>query len=91
MRIAETREGAVLEIFVKPKSRSFKIVAEGEEIVIFCTETPVKGKVNREIVSELSRVLHRRVKIISGLSSKGKRVLIMGAGKSEVEQALSSM
>lgn len=41
MKITETKEGAIMEIFVKPKSRDFKIMIEADEIVVFCREEPV--------------------------------------------------
>jgi len=77
-----------MEIFVKPKSRDFKIMIEADEIVVFCREEPVEGKVNKEIIKELSKLFHRKVELVSGFSSRQKRLLIVEAKKNEVEQAL---
>jgi len=88
MKITETKEGAIMEIFVKPKSRDFKIMIEADEIVVFCREEPVEGKVNKEIIKELSKLFHRKVELVSGFSSRQKRLLIVEAKKNEVEQAL---
>lgn len=88
MNITETKEGSTIEVFVKPKSREFKITVEADEIVVFCTEEPVKGRVNKELVKELSRLLKKRVELISGFASKKKRLLIKGISRSEVEAVL---
>ena len=88
MSITETKEGSIIEVFVKPKSREFRIVAEADEIVVFCTEEPIEGKVNKELVKELSRFLKKKVELISGFKSKQKRLMIRGISKSEVEAVL---
>jgi hypothetical protein len=85
MRINETREGCILEILVKPRSKQFSIVVEGEDIVVHCREEPVKGKVNKELVKELSRLFRKEVELVSGFSSREKRLLVRGVKKSEIE------
>jgi len=88
MRIVETKDGSVLDVFVKPKSREFKIAVESDEIIVCCTAEPVEGKVNKELVKELSRLFKKRVELVSGFTSKNKRVLVRGMGKSEVKTFL---
>jgi len=88
MKTAQTEEGVIVEVFVRPKARSFRIVVEGDEVVVFCEEEPVKGRVNREIVKEFSKLLRRKVELLSGFTSKRKRLLIRDAEKSEVERVL---
>jgi uncharacterized protein (TIGR00251 family) len=90
MNIKETQDGAVIEVFVKPNSPKFKITVDDDEIVVFSTEQPVKGKVNKELVKEFSKLFHTKVEIVSGLTSKQKRLLITGVLKTEVEQLLCS-
>jgi uncharacterized protein (TIGR00251 family) len=89
MNIVETKDGVVLDVFVKPNSSKFKLFVENDEITIFSTEEPVKGKVNKEIIKELTRLFHNRVEIISGLTSKQKKIIIRNVGKNEVESILS--
>jgi uncharacterized protein (TIGR00251 family) len=89
MRITETKEGVILEILVKPLSKSFKINLEQDQIVVFCTGEPVRGRVNKELIKELSRLFHKRVELISGFSSKQKRLLVREAKKDEVERMLA--
>ena len=88
MRINEVKDGVILDVNVKPNSKEFKIVVEGDEIVVFCVEAPVKGKVNKELVKEFSRLFHSKVKLVSGFTSKQKKLLIRGFRKSEAERIL---
>ena len=88
MKIFETKDGCVLEVSVKPRSKEFKIVLEDEEVVVFCREEPVKGKVNKELVKELSRLFHKPVEFVSGFTSKEKRLLVRGVTMSKVEDCL---
>lgn len=90
MKVTETKEGCVLEILVKPRCKAFKVVVEGDDIIVLCREEPAKGKVNREIIKELSKLFHKRVELVSGFSSRQKRLLVRGIGKNEVELALQS-
>ena len=59
-----------------------------DELVIFCRETPVKGRVNKELVKQLSRLFKKKVEIISGFTSRQKRVLVRDAEVEEVEKLL---
>jgi hypothetical protein len=77
-----------LDVNVKPNSREFKIVVDGDEIVVSCTEKPVKGKVNKELLKEFSRLFHNKVELVSGFTSRQKKLLVRGFGKSEVERIL---
>jgi uncharacterized protein (TIGR00251 family) len=88
MKLVETKEGTVVEILVKPKSAKFEVLLEGDEVVVRCTEEPVKGKVNRELLKALSKFFHTNVELVSGATSKQKRLLLKGMEKSEVERLL---
>jgi uncharacterized protein len=91
MSLKETKEGIVLSIFVKPNSPKFKIELDGDEVVVYATEEPEKGKVNKEIMKEGGKLLGFRVEIVSGLTSKQKVLLLRGASKTEVEAKLSNL
>jgi hypothetical protein len=91
MKINEVKDGSTLEVYVKPNSKEFKIMVEEDEIVVFCKEEPFKGKVNKELVKELSKLFGRRVELVSGFTSKNKKLLIKGMGKSEIERILLSV
>ncbi|MEM2081706.1 MAG: DUF167 family protein [Candidatus Bathyarchaeia archaeon] len=76
MKLIETKEGTLIEVFVKPNQPRFSVKLEGNEITVFCTEEPVKGKVNKELIKELSKLFHTEVQIVSGLTSRQKRLII---------------
>jgi hypothetical protein len=89
VRIRETEKGLILDVYVKPRSKEFRIVVEGDDIVIHCLEEPVEGRVNRELVKELSRFFGKRVELVSGFTSRQKTLLLKDAEKSEIERALT--
>jgi uncharacterized protein len=91
MTAIETKDGATLTVFVKPNSPKFKIELDGDEVVVYSTEEPVKGKVNKEIMKETGKLLGFRVEIISGLTSKQKVLLFRGATKAQAEEALKAL
>ena len=90
MKLIETKEGIVINVFVKPNSPRFELAIEGDEIVIHCTNEPIKGKVNKELVKELTKFFQLRVDLVSGATSKQKRLLLRNAKKTEIEQFLGN-
>ena len=90
VQVTEIKGGCIIEVSVKPRSREFKLVTEGDDIVLFCTEEPVRGRVNKEIIKRLSRLFHKQVELVSGFSSKQKKLLVKDVTKKEVEDLLKS-
>ena len=88
MKLNETKDGTLIEVFVKPNQPRFEVKIEGDEILVFSTEEPVKGKVNKELVKEFSRFFHAKVEIVSGSTSRQKQLMIKGIEKNQVEQLL---
>ncbi len=88
MKITETKDGVILEVFVKPNSPKFRIHVDNDEITVYSTEEPVKGKVNKELLKELSRLFHAKVELISGSTSRQKRLLIKGSQIASIERVL---
>ena len=88
MKITETKNGAIIEVFVKPKSEKFEVLLEGDEVVVRCTEEPFKGKVNKELLKALSKFFNTNVELVSGATSRQKRLLLKGTEKSEAERIL---
>ena len=88
MSISETNDGVIITIFVKPNSPKFSLEMDGGEIVVHSTEEPIKGKVNKEILKELTKLLHTKVELVSGATSKEKHLFVKGLGKQQAEQLL---
>ena len=89
MKIRETQKGLVLDAYVKPRSKEFRIVVEGDDIVVHFSEEPVEGRVNKELVKKFSRLFSKKVELVSGFSSRQKRLLVKDAEKGEIERALA--
>ena len=88
MKLTETKDGTIIEVFVKPNQPKFKITLDGDELIVFSTEEPVKGKVNKKIIKELSKFFHAKVELVSGLTSRQKQLLIRSMEKNEAERLL---
>jgi len=88
--LLKTAQGVVLDVYVKPKSEKFLVELDEDELVVSCREAPVKRKVNRELVKKLSRLFNRRVEIVSGFSSRKKKLLIRDIEAEEVNSILVS-
>ncbi len=89
MELQKVSDGVVVAIFVKPNSKQFQLRVEGDELVVLCRESPVKGRVNKELIKELSRIFKKRVEIVAGLTSRQKKVLIKGINMDEANAILS--
>ena len=88
MNVQETDQGAVINVHVRPNSGQFQVRIEDDDLVVCCRESPVKGRANRELIKELSKLFQRRVVIVSGFRSKNKRILIKDADGEEVNMVL---
>ncbi len=74
---------------IKPNSPAFEISKFGETIII-CTENqPENNKANTEIVKELSRIFGKNVRILRGLKSKQKTILIEDLAEKDFESTVS--
>ena len=91
MSIKETKNGTIITIFVKPSSPKFSIELDSNEIVVHAREEPEKSKVNNEILKEFSKLLHAKVELASGATSRQKQLFVQGLTKNQVEQFLSSI
>jgi len=89
MKLQKISDGVVVAVFVKPNSKFFQLKIEGDELVALCRESPIKGRVNKELVKELSRIFRRRVDIVTGFTSKQKKILITDISIDQVSTILS--
>jgi uncharacterized protein len=88
MSIKETKDGTIITIYVKPNSAKFNIEREGDEILVYAIGQPEKGKVNKEIIKEVSNFFGFKVEIVSGLTSRQKILFLSGATKEQIENTL---
>jgi len=91
MKLVKAKEGTVISVFVKPKQAKYSIAIDGDDILIFSTEEPVKGRVNKEILKALSKLFKSEVEIMSGSTSRQKQILIKNVEKNEVECLLRNL
>lgn len=89
MSVVETKDGAALTIFVKTNSPEFKMELDNGEVVVYSTEEPIKGKVNKEIIKQTGKLLGANIEIISGFTSKQKVLLFRGISKVQLEAKLN--
>jgi uncharacterized protein (TIGR00251 family) len=88
MKLTETKDGVLIEVYVKPNQPKFKIEVERDDIVIFSSEEPVRGKVNKELIKEFSKLFHTQVDLVSGSTSRKKQLLIRNMKSEQAEQQL---
>ncbi|NCN38948.1 MAG: DUF167 domain-containing protein [Candidatus Aenigmarchaeota archaeon] len=65
-----------IEIKAIPNSPLFRIEKKNNQVIIHCKSPPEQNKANLEIVKELGRLTGSRVKIVKGLRSKRKTIVI---------------
>ena len=74
--IKKIGNGLTIEVKVKPNSPKFKIEKKNGNIIIHCKSLPEDNKANREIIKRLERLTNREVRIVKGLTSKKKSIVI---------------
>lgn len=86
-------EGVVLRLQVQPRSSKNQIVGpHGDALKVKLTSPPVDGAANKcccEFLAKLCGVAKSNVSVVSGETSRRKRVLIREVGESEVLSSLS--
>ncbi len=90
MSLKETADGVIITIFVKPNSAKFSVELDGEEIVVHATEEPERGKVNKEILKELTKRFKAKVELVSGATSRQKQLVVLGVKKTDLEKLLKN-
>ena len=90
MKVQETAQGVILEVHVKTSSKEFRLKIEDDELVVLCREAPVKGKVNKELLKQFSRLFGRNVELVSGFTSRQKKFLVNDIEAEDVTRILVS-
>jgi len=93
LTISEKDGSAVFSVRVKPGGKKNEVIGVHDgALKLSVTAPPIEGKANRAVtkfVSQLLGVAPSRVDIISGESSRTKRVRIEGLSAREVKEILS--
>ncbi len=71
----------LLEVKVVPNSREFRIENKGGEWKIHLTEPAERNRANIELVKEMEKITHRRVRLLRGATGKRKVLEIEGEEK----------
>jgi len=88
MGIRQTGRGVILEAAVKAGAGSFS-VSQKDGFLEIRTKSPAEGnKANQEIIKELSKLFGKDVRILRGLKSKRKEILVEGASVQDAERVL---
>ena len=82
-------DGVVLSLHVQPGAKRTEVMGlHGEALKIRLAAPPVEGKANEclvDFVADKLGVPKRQVTLVSGLSSRSKRVAVAGMNAAEVE------
>ncbi|MDI6881726.1 MAG: DUF167 family protein [Methanothermobacter sp.] len=84
--IKEDGEDLLVDIEVSPGSLKFEIGGYNpwrRRLEVKLKSPPSKGRANKELIKEFSRILSRDVKIIKGIKSRNKTLKIEGIKKDE--------
>ena len=88
--IRSLEDSTLLEIQVKLRSKKFKI-RFNDVLTVSCTQPPIKGKVNHELIRELSKIFNTKVEIVSGHHSRRKRILLKNITEKETRKILTML
>lgn len=87
--VQEIEEGILVKIEVSPKSSKFEISGYNpwrDEIEVRIISIPQKGKANKEIIKEFTKLTKKPVEIVSGLKNQHKTLKIYDISKEEFIQ-----
>jgi uncharacterized protein (TIGR00251 family) len=92
IELVEHPNGVILSVRAQPRARQARIVGEhGGALKVAVTEPPQKGKANQSIIELLCEQLglkKSQVTLLSGDTSRSKRVLIAGLQVPELQARL---
>ncbi|TYO96358.1 hypothetical protein EDC39_11464 [Geothermobacter ehrlichii] len=93
MPCVESRaDGVVLKLLVQPRASRNRIVGlQGEELKVALTSPPVDGAANRLCIRFFAKMFglpRSGIEILSGETSRHKRLLLKGLSEEEVRRLL---
>jgi uncharacterized protein (TIGR00251 family) len=90
MEAQETPEGLIVPVNVRPGAPNFRLHKEGHRLLLEVTSPPREGQANQEIVRELPRLLRCEVRILGGMRSRRKLLLLRGMAGKDLKAFLES-
>lgn len=91
--IVATNSGVVLSVRTQPGSSKNRIIGEyGGRLKLAVTAAPEKGKANKAVIELLADALHTNessLRIISGESSRDKKIMIDGLTPEDIRYLLN--
>ncbi len=90
--LSKSKESTLITLYVKPSHPKTMLVLEGDELVFYTDEPPLRGRANASLAKFLAKALgvsSSRISIVSGVKSRVKRVEIKGMEPDEVAILLS--
>ena len=92
LNIRKVEGGIVVSVKVQPNASKDRIVGEhADQIKIAVTVAPEKGKANKVVIKVLSRLLGVKsldIEILSGETSRDKKVLIRNISEEEFNRVI---
>ena len=92
INIREVEGGVVVSVKVQPNASRDRVVGEhGDQLKIAVTVAPEKGKANKVVIKVLSRLLDVKssdIEILSGETSREKKVLIRNISEEDFNRAI---
>lgn len=90
--VAEGRAGVVLRVRVKPRSRRRGVLGiVGTELSVAVGAAPERGRANAETLETLAswlRLPGSRLRVLSGATSRSKRVVVTGVGPARLRELI---
>lgn len=91
--VITTNAGVILSVRTQPHSNKNRIIGEyGGRLKLAVTAAAEKGKANRAVIELLADILHiheSSIRIISGESSRDKRLMIKGLTPEDIKSLLN--
>lgn len=87
------QEGAFIKVRVSTGAERFAVEGFDEwtgELRVRLKSQPVKGRANKELLAELSRLFDAKVELVSGAASSRKKIIVHGRSLLEAERQVRS-
>lgn len=91
--VVATKSGVIISVRTQPGSCKNRIIGEyGGRLKLAVTAAPEKGKANKaviELLAQALRICESSIQIVSGESSRNKRLIIEGVSTCDIKSLLN--